>query len=243
LTTLRIKSIRKLDSPRRVYDLSVVQNHNFFVGKSKVLTSNCDYLSTSGQAMLRSVLETYASHARFILTCNFIHKVIPAIASRCQKFEISPNSKRDEMVRLAEILTAEKVTFKPEDVAFIVSQYHPDMRSIIQYAQQCSTSGELKIVRENLVEANVKQRLVDILKSPTKTAFNDIRQMLADAGIASYEDLYSHLYDNTSVYAKGNEPVAVIHIAESMYQASMVIPKAQEIMFMALVNKLLTDLR
>jgi DNA polymerase III delta prime subunit len=207
-----------------------------------VLLDECDFLSFNAQGMLRNVLEKFADHCRFIFTCNYIYKVIPAIQSRCQKFEVIPGSKKDEMIRLAQILTAENVTFTPEDVAFIVNQYHPDMRSIIQFAQQCSISGELKIVQENLVEANMKAKLVEMLKSPNKKTFGEIRQMIADAGLSEYDELYTYLYENVSKFASGREPVAVVHIAESVYQSSLVIPAAREITFMALINKLITDL-
>ena len=207
-----------------------------------VLLDEADFLSFNAQGMLRNVLEKFADHCRFIFTCNYIYKVIPAIQSRCQKFEVIPGSKKDEMIRLAEILTNEKVTFKPEDVAFIVNQYHPDMRSIIQFAQQCSISGELKIIQENLIESNAKSKLIEMLKSPNKKTFVEIRQMIADSGISEFDDLYTYLYDNVSKFANGRESVAVVHIAESVYQSSLVIPAAREITFMALVNKLITDL-
>jgi DNA polymerase III delta prime subunit len=166
---------------------------------------------------------------------------MPAIQSRCQVFEVIPNSKKDEMVRLAQILTKEDVSFKPEDVAFIVNQYHPDMRSIIQYAQQCSISGELIIVEDNLIEADVKSKLIELIKSRKKGAFNDIRQMISDAGVNDYSDLYTYLYEATGQYAAGKEPMAVILIADALHQSGIVIPKpqAQEIVFMSLINKLL----
>ena len=207
-----------------------------------ILLDEADYLTHNSQGMLRNVLEKFADHCRFIFTCNYLHKIMPAIQSRCQMFEIVPGSKKDEMVRLAEILAAEKITFKPDDVAYIVNQRHPDMRSIIQFAQQCSISGELKIVEENLVETNMKSKLLEMLKSPNKKTFGEIRQLIADSGTSHFDDLYTYLYDNVSKFAPGREPVAVIHIAESVYQSSIVIPAAQEIIFMALVNKLITDL-
>jgi len=83
---------------------------------------------------------------------------------------------------------------------------------------------------------------VEMLKSPNKKTFGEIRQMIADAGLSEYDELYTYLYENVSKFASGREPVAVVHIAESVYQSSLVIPAAREITFMALINKLITDL-
>jgi DNA polymerase III delta prime subunit len=206
-----------------------------------VLMDESDFLSFSAQGMLRNVLEKFADHCRFIFTCNYLYKVIPAIQSRCQKFEIVPGSKKDEMIRLAHILTNENIDFKPEDVAFIVNEYHPDMRSIIQYAQQCSITGKLILIKENMVESDVKSKVVNLLKSKKRGTFNEIRQIITDSGINEFSDLYTYLYDKVSDFASGKEPMAIFCIAESLYQSGVVIPKAmaQEIMFMALINKLL----
>jgi len=206
-----------------------------------VILDEFDYMSQNSQAALRNMLEVFASHTRFIFTCNYIHKIIDPIKSRCQKIEVKPSSLKELMIKLAKILIEENIKFEPKDVAFIVNKYHPDLRSIIKYAQRCSYSGELKIDSENLVESNVKEKIIDLLKSPKKTTFNDMRQFLADSGISEYSDLYTHLYEQVSEYAGGKEALAVIYIAESLYQSSVVIPNplSQEVMFMALINKLL----
>lgn len=206
-----------------------------------VILDESDFLSFNSQGLLRNMMETFAGHTRFILTCNYIYKIMDAIQSRCQKFEIIPNSKKDIMVRLATILKAESVKFKPEDVAFIVNELYPDMRSIIGFAQQCSINGELVIVKDNLVESDVKSKLVSMLTKPTKETFNEIRQMLADASSSpqSYDDYITHLYTTVNEYAKGREAMIIIDIAEAAYQSSVVIPKAKEIVFMALINKII----
>lgn len=208
-----------------------------------IILDEADFLSFNSQGMLRSLMETFSGYCRFILTCNYVYKIVDAIQSRCQKFEIAPNSKRDEMVRLATILKSESINFKPEDVAFIVNQFHPDMRSVIQFAQQCSIGGELTIVKDNLVENNLKSKLLENLKFPTKDSFNNLRQMFADAGVLDYGDYYSFIYSKVDEFAKGKESMVIVDIAESAYQSSSVIPKAREITFMALISKLLYQLK
>lgn len=206
-----------------------------------VFLDECDFMSINSQGMLRNLLEKHSSHARFILTCNYLHKVLDAIQSRCQVFEVIPNNPRNEMVRLANILTSEGIKFDPNSVAELVKRFHPDMRKTINSAQQYSLSGELKLVDVSSVGTNFKAKLVDILKRKNKGAFVEIRQLIADAGVGEFSDLYTYLYDVVSEYSAGKEPLAICTIAECLFQSGVVIPSpvAQEIVFMSLINKLL----
>ena len=79
---LKVKNIKKLNEKQNVYDLTVQENHNFFIGKNQILTHNCDYMSTNAQAALRNLMETYSQHTRFILTCNYVEKIIEPLISR-----------------------------------------------------------------------------------------------------------------------------------------------------------------
>jgi DNA polymerase III delta prime subunit len=197
-----------------------------------------DRLTLDAQSILRNLMETYSSHTRFILTCNYQEKIMPALKSRCQTFEIKPPSKGDVAGHLAGILTKENVAFKKEDVVFIVNSYFPDMRKIINFAQQSNVRGELKIAVENAADSDYKMKLIELLKNNRKAGiFNEIRQLIADASFSNYEEVYKTLYDKVSDYAPGLEAAVILELAESSYQSALVFER--EITFCAAMHKVL----
>jgi replication factor C small subunit len=237
---LKIKSIQKLDS-RPVYDLSVDGTHNFFVGKTKILTSNCDRLTPDAQGVLRNLMETYSHSTRFILTCNYQEKITPAIKSRCQSFEIKPPSKPDIMAHLVKILDNEKVKYTPKDVVFIVNSYYPDLRKMINFAQQSSLTGELKIAKANTADQDFREKLLELLKQPNKAGvFNEIRQIVADAQFSNYEEVYKYLFDHVNDYAGLKAPEVILNLADAVYQSALVFER--EITFVAMMHRILATL-
>lgn len=197
-----------------------------------------DRLTPDAQGVMRNLMETYSSHTRFILTCNYQEKLIPAIKSRCQCFEIKPPSKRDCAGHLANILKAEGVQFQPQDVVFIVNSYFPDMRKIINFTQQSNVRGVLKIAKENAVDSDYKMKLIDLLKTPQKAGvFGELRQLIADASFSNYEEVYKFLYDKVSEYAPGKEAAVILQLADASYQSALVFER--EITFCAAMHKVL----
>lgn len=197
-----------------------------------------DRLTPDAQGIMRNLMETYSQSTRFILTCNYKDKIAPAIWSRCQCFEIKPPSKAEVMMHLIKILDKEQIKYKKEDAAFIVNSYFPDMRKIINFAQQSSVSGELKIAKANSVDHDFKTKLVELLKSPTKAGvFDEIRQLVADAAFSNYEEVYKYLFDHVNEYAPNKAPEVILHLADAVYQSALVFER--EITFVAAMHKLL----
>ena len=130
-----------------MYDLSVDETHNFFVGKKQVLTSNCDGMTFDAQKILRSVMEEYAGTTRFILTCNYIHKVIAPLQSRCQVFNLNPPIDKATQ-RIVSILKSESIII-PEDQKPLLLKHIkanlPDLRRIINDIQKFSINSVLNI--------------------------------------------------------------------------------------------------
>jgi replication factor C small subunit len=200
-----------------------------------------DRLTPDAQGIMRNLMETYSHSTRFILTCNYQEKITPAIKSRCQSFEIKPPSKPEVMKHLVKILTAEKVQFDPKDAAFIVSSYFPDMRKIINFAQQSSINGQLKIAKANTADQDFKTKLIELLKTPNKSgAFTEIRQLVADASFSNYEEVYKYLFDHVNDYAPNKAPEVILHLADAVYQSALVFER--EITFVAAMHKMLTVL-
>ena len=200
-----------------------------------------DRLTPDAQGIMRNLMETYSHSTRFILTCNHQEKIAPAIKSRCQSFEIRPPSKGDIMAHLVAILNKEKITFEPKDVAFIVASYFPDMRKIINFAQQSSINGVLKIAKANTADHDYKTKLVELLKTPNKAGvFTEIRQMVADASFSNYEEVYRFLFDHVNDYAPNKAAEVILNLADASYQSALVFER--EITFVAAMHKLLTVL-
>ena len=99
-----------------------------------IILDESDRFTPDAQQALRNMMESYSSHTRFILTCNYVEKIIPALYSRTQAFEIKPVSKKDVAIRLVEILQNEGVSFTQDDIVFIVNTYYPDIRKVINFA-------------------------------------------------------------------------------------------------------------
>lgn len=200
-----------------------------------------DRLTPDAQGILRNLMESYSHSTRFILTCNYKDKIAPAIWSRCQTFEVKPVSKPDIMKHLVGILQKENVKFDPKDVAFIVASYFPDMRKMINFAQQSSINGELKIAKATSEDHDYKTKLVELLKTPNKAGvFTEIRQLVADASFSNYEEVYRYLFDHVNDYAAGKQAEVILNIAEAVYQSALVFER--EITFVAAMHKLLAVL-
>ena len=187
-------------------------------------------------------METYSSHSRFILTCNYRDKIIPAIVSRCQVYEVKPLSKKDVALQLAKILSKENVTYSKEDLAFIVNKYHPDLRRIINTAQQSTHNNKLKLTHDDLIESDLMSTIVNKLKEPNKKGlFNELRQLIVDSDVQSYDDIYKYLFEKVSEYASGKEAAVCLELADGVYQSAMIFEK--QIVFVATLQKIINDLK
>jgi len=206
-----------------------------------IILDESDFLSPEAQAALRNMMETYSLTTRFILTCNYVEKIIPALVSRCQTYKIEPLSKKEVAVHLKMILDKECVQYTPEDLGYIVNTYYPDIRKILNYSQQSVIDGKVKISELNSTSVDVKNKIIELIKTKTPSAFNDIRQLIANSDIKHFEEIYDTLYDKVDEYSNGKQTLAVLVIAEYMYQSAMVVNK--EITFMACIGKLLKDLK
>lgn len=206
-----------------------------------MVLDEADRLTPEAQSMMRSLMESYSHSTRFILTCNHQERISPAIKSRCQCFEIKPPSKPDVAKHLLKILKEEKINNKMEDIAFVVNSYFPDMRKIINFSQQSSLSGELKIAKENAIDNDYRQKLLELLKTAgTPGTFDKIRQLVADASFSNYEEVYKFLFDKVNDFAGNKAPEIILTLADAVYQSAIVFER--EITFVAAMHRILTVL-
>jgi len=199
-----------------------------------IILDEADYLTPNAQAALRNLMETFSKHCRFILTCNYVERVIDPIQSRCQSFKVVPPSKKDVAKHLGIIFKSEMVKFDLDDLALVVNAGYPDIRRVINSAQRQVVDKELKIDVHSVIQNDYKIQLLDKLSNGSK--FNDIRKLIADNSISDYSELYRLLYDEVETYGKNKVAECILIIAEAQFQDVNVVDK--EINFMSTILRL-----
>jgi replication factor C small subunit len=214
-----------------------------FAGFKVIILDEFDYMTPNAQAILRNLMETFSKHCRFILTCNYIEKIIDPIQSRCQSFAITPPTKKDVAVQMSTILNAEGIKFDPKNLVDIINSYYPDLRKITNTCQLQSTKGELKVDHQLMIESNFQTKLVEILKSDLdkRNMFMTIRQAVADNKLNDYSEIYTMLYDKVDEYAVGNTANVILTIADGMSKDALVVDK--EIVFMSTIIQILNIIK
>jgi replication factor C small subunit len=200
-----------------------------------VILDEADFLTIQAQASLRNIIETYSRTTRFILTCNYVERIIDPLQSRCQVLKIVPPSKQEIAKHVAGVLEQEEVSYTMDDIKILVSQFYPDVRKMLNTAQLSNQDGELNIDKSVIVSNSYTTQVVKEL-SKSKPSFNEIRQIIANANVQDFEELYRFLYDNASAYAAGSEGMVAIYVNEYSYQSNFRIDK--EINCMALIARL-----
>ena len=201
-----------------------------------VILDEADFLTIQAQASLRNVIETFSRNTRFILTCNYIERIIDPLQSRCQTLKVIPPSKQDIAYHCMNIFQGEEVDCSADDLKTIINQFYPDIRKMLNTIQLSIQDGKVVIDKSVLVSSNY---MTSVLKELTKKKPNwkEIRQIIANANIQDFEELYRYLYDNANVYADGREGMVAVYINEYSYQSNFRIDK--EINAMALIAKLI----
>ena len=200
-----------------------------------VILDEFDYMTPNAQAILRNLMETFSQHCRFILTCNYVEKVISPIRSRTQEFQIVPPTKKDVAIQISQILGNEEISFQPTDLVPIIDSSYPDIRKIINTCQLNSSKGILKLDTASIMDSDAKTKVVEILKGndakPNK--WKNIRQAVADAKIQDFTELYSYLYEKVDEYGSGNTSNIILILSESQHKDALVVDK--EITFMSCI--------
>lgn len=210
----------------------------FPLSKFKIVClEECDGLSHHAQLALRHVMEEYSDTVRFILTCNYPHKIIPAIQSRTQHIHIEEFDMDALFDRVLQILNNENIQVEnPDFLVNHVAKFAPDLRKIINSLQQSSTTGTLEDVGSSQ-SVDIEDKWSDAWKNPT------LENLLSLVGLVdnnNYEKFYETMYKNVENL---NDPKlinnAIIVIAEHLYKSSLV--SNQEINLAACVIKIFSD--
>jgi|TARA_R100001015_G_C4601774_1_gene156720 replication factor C small subunit len=189
-----------------------------------VILDEADFLTINAQASLRNVIETFSRSTRFILTCNYIERIIDPLQSRCQTLKIVPPSKVEVAKHLAWILGEENISFIVDDIKNIVNQFYPDLRKMLNTIQLSIIDNKLSVDKSVLVSNNYMNLLLKELKSK-KPNWRELRKIIINSGVNDFEELYRFLFDNVSEYASGKEGSVSIILNEHLYQANFRIDK------------------
>lgn len=169
-----------------------------------VLLDEADYLTPNAQAILRGVMETYSNHSRFILTCNYPNRIIPALHSRCQGFHVDKTDQTEFTARVATILVEETVEFDLDTLDTYVKLTYPDLRKCINMVQQNVNEG--KLLTPTAGEAGVADYKIDMVELFKKGKIKEARTLLCGrARPEEMEEIYTWLYNNLDLLGKTEE--------------------------------------
>ena len=164
-----------------------------------VLLDEADYISPNGQAALRGVMEMYHQSARFILTCNYPNRVIPALHSRCQGFHIEKIDKTEFTARAAEILVEEGVEFDLDTLDTYVKATYPDLRKCINTLQM--NSADAKLQAPNVADVGEQDYRIEMVELFKQGKITEARKLLcSQARPEEMEDIYRWMYDNIEIF-------------------------------------------
>jgi DNA polymerase III delta prime subunit len=187
-----------------------------------VLLDEADYLSPNAQAALRGVMEEYHSTARFVLTCNYENRIIPAIHSRCQGFHIAKVDQTEFTARVATILITEGITPDLDILDTYVKATYPDLRKCINMCQMNVQEGSL--LRPNEGDTGNSDWKLDMVELFKQGKINDARKLLCGSvRPEEMEEIYRWLYDNIELFGDdAQQDAAVLTIKQGLVDHALV---------------------
>ena len=192
-----------------------------------MILDETDYLTGPGQAILRNLMETFSGHCRFILTCNYVEKIIEPVQSRCQTFQIIPPTKKDVAVQVSKILKNEEIEFDVKDLVPIIDAAYPDIRKILNTCQLNSNKGKLMVDVQNLLDNDYKAKIVEILssKDDKRNKYMKLRQTIIDSKVTDFTDLYTTLYNKVEEYGGENTSNVILLLGDGVNKSATAIDK------------------
>ena len=189
-----------------------------------VILDEADFLTINAQASLRNVIETFSRSTRFILTCNYIERIIDPLQSRCQTLKIVPPKKLDILIHLNKIVKRENIYAVEDDLKTIVDQFYPDLRKMLNTIQLSVIDAKLTLDKSVLVSNNYMNSLLKEL-TKKKPNWRELRKIIIESGVNDFEELYRFLFESSPEYAPGREGSIAIILNEHLYQANFRIDK------------------
>ena len=200
-----------------------------------VILDEADFLTQPAQAALRNLIEEYSMVTRFVLTCNYIERLIEPLQSRCEIHILKPPTKSAVAKHICtNILDVEGVTYDIQDVAKVINELYPDVRSIIKVLQSNVKDSKLTITT---LDDNWCKQLVQILNKREKNAWYQVRQLVADAQVDDFQTAYRYMFDHLVDFSYGHDAELSVILDDFIWRAGVVPDK--EINFSAAIAKIL----
>ena len=169
-----------------------------------VLLDEADYMTPNAQAVLRGLMESYAPSARFILTCNYPHKIMPALHSRCQGFHIDKTDVTEFTARVATILVTENVEFDLDTLDSYVKATYPDLRKCLNLLQANSTTGKLEAPGEN--DRSAQDWRLDAVSLFKAGKIREARTLICNQSSGEdMDNIFRWMYDNLDLWGRDVE--------------------------------------
>ena len=200
-----------------------------------VILDEADFLTQPAQAALRNLIEEYSITTRFVLTCNYIERLIEPLQSRCEIHILKPPSKGDVARHICtNILDVEGVKYELSDVALLVKEFYPDVRSIIKNLQAGVKDGKYQWIALN---TDWTKQLIQILKKRDKDAWYQARQLVADAQVDDFQVAYRYMFEQLPEFSYGHDAELSVILDDHIWRAGVVPDK--EINMAACIAKIL----
>ena len=200
-----------------------------------VILDEADFLTQPAQAALRNLIEEYSAYTRFILTCNYIERLIEPLQSRCEIHILKPPTKGAVAKHICtNILDVEGVTYDVQDVVKVINEFYPDIRSVIKVLQSNVRDSKLTVTT---LDDNWTKQLVSILTKREKNAWYQVRQLVADAQVDDFQTAYRYMFDHMPEFSYGNDAQLSVILDDFIWRAGVVPDK--EINFAACIAKVL----
>jgi replication factor C small subunit len=200
-----------------------------------VILDESDFLTQPAQAALRNLIEEYSITTRFVLTCNYIERLIEPLQSRCEIHLLKPPTKSAVAKHICtNILDVEGVTYDVQDVARIINELYPDVRSIIKVLQSNVKDSKLTVTT---LDDNWCKQLIQILNKREKNAWYQVRQLVADAQVDDFQTAFRYMFEHLSEFSYGHDAELSIILDDFIWRAGVVPDK--EINFAACIAKIL----
>lgn len=195
----------------------------YAVGDYKVVRlEECDHLSVNAQAILRTEIERFHESVRFILTCNYPNKIIPALHSRLQSYHFDKVDEEGFLLKLVEILEAEGVKYDPDNVGLVFNKAYPDLRKAINLLEQHTRDGELHPIVEASSSADY---MLDIVGLFAEKKYTEARKLIcSQIQNEEYETVYRYFYDNLEIFGDSDDKQtrAIMAIAQGLRDHAVV---------------------
>jgi DNA polymerase III delta prime subunit len=195
-------------------------------GKFKVvLLDEADYLTPAGQAALRNDMEAYHMTARFILTCNYEHRIIPALKSRCHEFRITKTDRTEFTARAATVLVTEDVNFELDVLDSYVNVTYPDLRKCLNQLQVNSSTGTLlPPISTGSGEDELLYEAAQLFKAGKVAEGRQQLLQYLSLNPSRLEDIYRWMYNNLNLWGTTNEKrdASIIFIRNGLANLSLV---------------------